>query len=317
MSSSTRLRYLINLFFDEYHYLYPCIDQDHFDVQLQGLFEHYSADQDCLYLSDGEPGTLVFAALTCEILAIAEHIEADGQSPTHEERNVRGQAWERESARLLGLASQSADNIMDTVRLYMLEVLYMLMRENFRKASQALCRAVELSFALGLNDESTWVSCSGAEARSRRVLWWTIYFFDRRMAYRLGRPYMIRDAEVAVADFAADIRTMESPPLHLSAHPAARISLDGDWFHYLQFNIGWGRLFSKAWDSLYSLTSPKAGNVEEIEIMETLLAKLKRSLPAAMKWRDTRNSGNTQPDVPDRKFRMRLVVYTVSIHPYS
>ncbi|KIW42190.1 uncharacterized protein PV06_05759 [Exophiala oligosperma] len=322
ISSSTRLRYLLNLFFDEYHYLYPCIDQDRFDIQLQGLFEHYSVHQDCLFLSAGEPESLVFAALTCKILAIAEHIEADGQSPTTTtnelppERNVRGQAWDRESARLLGLASQSADDIMDTVRLFMLEVLYMLMRENFRKASQALCRAVELAFALGLNDESTWAGCSIAEARSRRVLWWTIYFFDRRMAYRLGRPYMIRDSEVAVADFTADIRTMESmppPALHLSTSTPTRISLDVDWFHYLQFNLGWGRLFAKAWDSLYSLTSPRAGNVEEIEIMETLLAKLKRSLPTEMKWRDTlSSSGSTQPpDVPDRKIRMSLVVYTI------
>lgn len=96
ISSSTRLRYLLNLFFDEYHYLYPCIDQDRFDIQLQGLFEHYSVHQDCLFLSAGEPESLVFAALTCKILAIAEHIEADGQSPTTTtnelppERNVRG-----------------------------------------------------------------------------------------------------------------------------------------------------------------------------------------------------------------------------------
>ncbi|KIW87603.1 uncharacterized protein Z519_11928 [Cladophialophora bantiana CBS 173.52] len=265
---------------------------------------------------------VIFAALTCMVIAIAEHIEADGHSPTDGspcKRIVRGQAWYREGVRLLSLSSRHADKIMDTVRLFMLETLYMLMRENFRRSSQALCRAVELSFSLGLNDESTWANCSCAETRSRRILWWTIYFFDRRMAYKLGRPYMIRDAEVSVADFTADIRAMESSRVHLPilltgdlnpSGPIASIPLDGDWIHYLQFNIGWGRLFSKAWDSLYSLTSPRAGSIEEIEIMEALLAKLKRSLPPGMKWQDPASSSSMEADVPDRKVRMRLVIYT-------
>ncbi|KIX05591.1 uncharacterized protein Z518_06463 [Rhinocladiella mackenziei CBS 650.93] len=322
ISSSTRLKYLLNLFFEEYNFLYPCIDRDAFNLQLQCLLQHYSPDQDCLYLSDADPEMLIFAALTCMVLAIAEHIEADGHFPTDgnpHERIVRGQAWYRESARLLSLSSRHADKIINTVRLFMLETLYMLMRESFRRSSQVLCRAVELSFSLGLNDESTWTSCSCAETRSRRVLWWTIYFFDRRMAYKLGRPYMIRDAEVSVADFTADIRAMESSRAHLpilligdlnASGPIASTPLDCDWIHYLQFNIGWGRLFSKAWDSLYSLTSPRAGIIEEIEIMEALLAKLKRSLPPGMKWQDPVSSSSTEADVPDQKVRMRLVIYT-------
>ncbi|KIW30217.1 uncharacterized protein PV07_05976 [Cladophialophora immunda] len=316
ISSSTRLKYLLKLFFDEYHFLYPCIDEESFEVQLQCLFEHYSPDQDCLLLSDGDPEMLVFAAMTCKVLAIAEHIEADGHSSTDAhppERIVRGEAWNRESIRLLGLCSRTADKLMDTVRLFMLETLYMLMKENFRKASQALCRAVELSFSMGLNDESTWASCSGEEARSRRILWWTIYFFDRRMAYRLGRPYMIRDSEVSVADFTADIRAIESARIRLPVAGTATTSLDGHWIHYLQFNVGWGRLFAKAWDSLYSLASPRAGSIEEIEIMEALLSKLKRTLPPEMKWKDPIGSSGTETDVPDRMVRMRLVIYTVSI----
>ncbi|OQU95826.1 Fungal specific transcription factor domain-containing protein [Cladophialophora immunda] len=313
ISSSTRLNYLLKLFFDEYHFLYPCIDEESFEVQLQCLFEHYSPDQDCLLLSDGDPEMLVFAAMTCKVLAIAEHIEADGHSSTDAhppERIVRGEAWNRESIRLLGLCSRTADKLMDTVRLFMLETLYMLMKENFRKASQALCRAVELSFSMGLNDESTWASCSGEEARSRRILWWTIYFFDRRMAYRLGRPYMIRDSEVSVADFTADIRAIESARIRLPVAGTATTSLDGHWIHYLQFNVGWGRLFAKAWDSLYSLASPRAGSIEEIEIMEALLSKLKRTLPPEMKWKDPIGSSGTETDVPDRMVRMRLVIYT-------
>lgn len=324
ITSSTRLRYLLKLFFEEFNVYYPCVDEETFNHSLQSLLRQDSLENDYISIPNDDPELLNFAALACMVLAVAEFIEADSNVPSkHHDHTppLRGQDWYHESIRLLDSCSRYAATTIDTLRLHMLEALYLLMRELFRRSSHALCRAVELSFVLGFNDEATWVGCTPEEVRSRRILWWTIYFFDRRLAYKFGRPYMIRDSEVSVSDFAADLHEMEvanpNPKLLLDVQTgdlerSKTTHVDFEWFHYLQFNIRWGRLFAKAWDTLYSLNSSQAGSIDEIEMMEALLAKLRRSLPPGMAGGDPPAARDAVDDPPDRKARMKLVIYTVS-----
>jgi len=309
------------LFFEEFNYFYPCVDQAEFNTSVRKLLAQTSESTNSLRSTEEGHQMERFTALLFMVLAIAEfyEISARPNDPT-----ARGEGWYRESMRLLDKCSWQTSISIEIVGLHMLECLYMLMRQNFRKSSQALCQTVELAYALGLNDESSWDCFTAVQRRSYRTLWWTIYLHDRRLAHKLGRPYLIRDSEVSVVDFAPDIAALEDgkekqrgPQVTNTAGYlqtsclSEKLDFGADWYHYLQFHVKWSRLFAKAWDAFYSLKRSGPRDVEEFEVMEALLEKMKASLPPLLRWDTNCDMPSIRACSSDHKMRLKLVIQTV------
>lgn len=317
---TSRLYFLLNLFFEEFNYFYPCVDQDEFNMSVRKLLDQTSESTNSLPSTEESHQMERFTALLLMVLAIAEFYEISARP---NDPSPRGEGRYRESMRLLDKCSWQSSISIEIVGVRILECLYMLMRQHFRKSSQALCQTVELAYALGLNDESSWNCSTAAQCRSYRTLWWTIYLHDRRLAHKLGRPYLIRDSEVSVADFAPDIAALENgmerersqmkdPTGHLQRSCLSeKLDFGADWYHYLQFHVKWSRLFAKAWDTFYSLKRSDPCDMDEVEVVEALLEKTKASLPSHLRWDTNCNMQSIRACSSDHKMRLKLVIQTV------
>ncbi|RFU29417.1 hypothetical protein B7463_g6929, partial [Scytalidium lignicola] len=321
LPSNQRLDYLVQLFFREFGVFYPCIELEDFCDRLSDQIQDRSQDQTVLYLSMDQPECISFWALTSMVLAVAEFLDTGATTGLQQQQSLgknscADKGWYRESKRLCRLCPRRKTTNLNILRLHILEAIFTLMLEDFRESSHAISAAVDLAFLLDLHNESAWAPCSSKERRSRRVLWWTLYLFDRRISHKLGRTYLIPDSEVLVNDFCSDFddeahpSTFNQPAsiedqnelVSATSIPASSSYLyDQDWYYYLQFHVEWSRLFSKAWDALFGLRAPKAGDAEEIESIEALLLKLKRNLPSDLEWENFSLCDCLQAGVPDRK----------------
>lgn len=93
-----------------------------------------------------------------------------------------------------------------------------------------------------LYDESVWNNVTEENAHRRRMLWWIIYFLDRKIAQRMGGPYIVRDNEVAVSEFHA-LPSMSSETTHIC--------------NYMQALVNLANLWSQAWGCFFAATAPK------------------------------------------------------------
>lgn len=297
------------------------------------MLKEYSQDGDTLHLPLDKPGIVTFAALTSMILAIAEFLDSGvpgeayltSHSPGNREAHEN---WYKQCRRSLTLRPEREKRHLDDVRIHVLEAMYHLMLENFQESSRAITEAVELALCLDLNKEASWETTSNRERSWRRVLWWTLYLFDREIAQKVGRTYLIPDKEVLVDDFSNCFSDMHisaggsqysaSAQLH-DIHNASPMSspssdpYDKDWYYYLQFLVAWTRLKTKFWDALVGWEALKAGDADVIEAIEALLLKLKRNLPDHMQWENYVLADCIRDGVPDCKIRLRLLIFTVCV----
>jgi hypothetical protein len=311
---------LTRLFFDDYGYFYPCVLYDYYIPRLQNLLNYSNLRQHQLQIPAGDSEGVTLAAQMCMTLAIAEFLEGEVDDVASNASSC-GRHWHLESQRLLATLTPRLSVSDNTVSVYTLEALYAVLLEQFEEASASLARAIDLALALGFNNESAWPEGSTSQRQARRTLWWTIYFLDRRFAHRFGRSFLIRDVEVSVGGFINDACGTEETMSINAENPdsapndifgaLSRSYYDRSWYHYLEFNIRWSRIFSKAWDALYSLNASAAGDADEIEVIEALLLKVKRQLPPELDWDVTFDLADGVR--PSTKFltRMRLIMFTV------
>lgn len=320
----SRLFHLTRLFFDDFGYFYPCVYYDDYMSRLPKLLSHHHPGEDDLQIPANNAENISLAALMCMVMAIAEFLDGDVESTTGAPTS-RGEGRLRQSKRLLKHHAQHCSANDDVIRIYALRAMYEVMRERFEQASDDLARAVNSAFALGLNNESTWPTGSSQQLQARRTLWWTIYYLDRRFGHRFGRSFLIRDVEVLVDEFDDDFPsvdvatgTAEDERMSYAGLPddfslvPSQSYYDDYWYHYLKFNVKWSRIFAKAWDALYSLNATAAGDPDEIEALEALLAKLKRQLPPELDWENSSEAEDEpNPACWERRARLKLIVFTV------
>jgi hypothetical protein len=184
--------------------------------------------------------------------------------------------------KLLQHCSSSKTVNLDLVRYHTLGSLYMMNSELLQSASHAIATAIQLAMVVRLNDEALWGDCSAEETASRRKLWLTIYFLDRKISQRNGTPYLIRDSEVAVDEFEpkSTLRPSNLESVHSSGQselsPNSEPSLATSYF---QFLVNFSKLWGQIWDTFYAAVAPKRGDWREVEIMDTRILLIRRQLP--------------------------------------
>lgn len=315
---------LLKYCFDELEIYYPCIDRVDFYQRLSVLF-----GQHCLYkgkstLIPRKPEYLALAALACSMVTIATYLDG----PPESDRNIDSRdtyaaaawEWHLESRRLLEAYAWENHASPDTICIHVFEVLYYTMTERCGAMSIAKTIAVELAFALQLNNEASWPQMTHREREYRRLLWWLIYVLDRRISIRTKHPYLIRNSDVFVGEFTAQSRMhyLADGPFQFQRTPPdmqfdmCRWPLPSnpneDWFMYWQFNVRCAKIAERVWDHCYSLRMEGAVDVNELD---ALLFKLESSLPPTLLWNSGVLLDLIQEGKTDRYLRLRLIIFEV------
>ena len=190
--------------------------------------------------------------------------------------------------------------------------------------SKAMAVTVDLVFATKLNDESTWISCTLRDQEYRRLLFWTVYYMDRRVALKVNRPIMIRENDFDVGDFTLDSKKqyMKDSLFAIVADEGAQASNPllqwpqpskptEDWFEYLMFNVRWSTMATGVWDSFFSLRAMKTADFVKASSADQMLTGLQKSLPSSIQWDAKRLPKLLQMGETDRAFRLRLYIFEV------
>lgn len=317
-----KLGLLLKCWFEEMEIFYPCIDRADFYERLSALFiEHCTCRNDMTTVPQ-EPRHLYLAALTCAMVSVAVYIGggAEPHSQLEEDDYYRNNSisWYLESQRLLGcIPNYAREPNFDLLSLQVVAVLFMTILENKAQVAQAMALAVELAYALQLNDESAWLNLSTRQKEHRRLQWWTVYHLDRRVALSVGRPILIRESEFSVEEYTAKsfqaytrdaerLIDQDQRCMLQWVTPSARTS---QWFDYLQFLLSWDKLVAQVWDDLFSLRAVKQPDVVHVSRTDKLLTRLQNNLPPSLEWNYKSLPLSMQLGVVDRMFRLRLIVF--------
>ncbi|TVY18039.1 hypothetical protein LARI1_G001625 [Lachnellula arida] len=293
----SRLRHLVTVYFGEMGSFFPVLDQDDTHKRIfQALDALDYSEYETIIDVDAQNHAII--ALLCNMLAIGESMDSNAGDkedsrpgwPTY----VRGR-------KLLQQCSSSNQIDLDLIRYHTLGALYMLNGDLLQSASQAISIAVQMSMFARLNDQRSWGKCTTLEKEFRQTLWWTIYYLDRRITQRLGTPYLIRDAEVAVEDF--EIQG-NSTAVEFNQDPTTvPVTI------YYQVLINFSRLWGRIWDTFFAATARKSGNPEEIEITDTRILYLRKTLSQHLTWDSDRVSTYVSKGEREPQIRQRLTIF--------
>ncbi|KAL6171771.1 hypothetical protein ACJQWK_02774 [Exserohilum turcicum] len=332
LAPNMRIYQLLDLYFDEFNFPLPVVHRTEFTQQLRALFAtHYNKRTARLSIKDAKPEEITFLALTCMMLAIAEHSAFNSLAKTGNRLCDRG--WFMESKRIMTEHYRRRPANFDLVRLRLVESFYMIAIERVDRFSAAVIDAVNEALTAGLNNQKTWAGCSADSYSSDRALWWVLYLMDRQAAQRYGRSYLIHDTDFMVDDFSEECRqvlsTDRSVPIpFLVCESLDRTSSSNaenqpqhayinqyEWFSYLQFLVTIGRLTARSCDSFYCLRSPKAGDHEETTIIDALLLRASNAICPTLAWQSDPAPDLSAIGQPASKqlTDLRLLVYLVSL----
>ncbi len=326
LKAESNLGFLLKYCFDELEFFYPCVNRQDFYNRLFQMLPSASSDNDeeiSHKVRQAEYRAL--AALVCRMLSIAAFLGA-GAGPQErlqgDDHYVKASlSWHVESHKLLADSSANDEVSFDAIRAYLLEVIYMTMVQRPRGASKAIAIAIDLSFSIRLHDEQTWTADTPTETEHFRQLWWTVFHLDRRVAFMIGRPYIIRDADFAVGELTTVSRdiyltartsTSSFPPCIGNVAPEdLPVTLTEDWFDYFLFSVKWSKIATRAWDKFFSVRSSKSFDADNIELIDALLLKLKSDLPCSLTWDAKRLPMHIYAGDSDRAFRLQLIIFEV------
>ncbi|KAF5707605.1 hypothetical protein FMUND_11013 [Fusarium mundagurra] len=305
-----RLVDLLHIFWGQHNPFFPCMDQ----CQLQeGLFQWLPA-------AGYGPGALsvrVTPAFTplalnlCVALAVAEFVDPQRGLALPDEtinKSIPGKPWHDKSLVILEGFFPSRDQEIELVRYHVLEAMYLIYTEQLRQASKAIAVAVQLAIRAELHDQSSWTNLTPAMADSRRILFWCLYYLDRRISEKCGQPYLFRDDEICMTEMATSI---VSGPLPSANGGGESLVSNIAMKHYVQHLIDWSHLWTDIWDTLFSIRSRKLGGDVRYHVksanwrIEHMLA----NLPSELQWRPNNlRSGSSRQD--ERRARLPLLAFS-------
>lgn len=325
-----KLGLLLKHCFDELEAYYPCIDRISFYERLSAFFIESCSCREGITWIPMRAEELSFAALICGMLrlgtywggAAERHETIEGDKPYLES----SWSWHLEGRKILDrIPWWREEPNLDILRFYTLEVLYMSMLEKRGNSTNAMAIAVDLAFALSLNNEASWTVHNAWEKEQMRLLWWTIYYLDRRVALRERRSMLINDTDFIVGELdleskekylnqatSAALRNMQTSNCALSINWPQPSKLTDDWYRYYIFQLRWSKVVTRIWDEFLSLRAVKQIIPEKISEADALIMKLQEELPPSLVW-DSRNLPSTmRTSDMDRAFRLQLVIFEVA-----
>lgn len=290
-----RLKMLLNVYFRDVDSYFPFIERERTEAHiLQALTRIGYAEHQHIVDVDFHSHSAI--ALLCSMIAVAECFCTTSDQRTDDVRPGWSIfVWGR---KVLQYCSSPNYVDLDIIRYHALSAEYLMQSEMLQAASQVISNAAQLAMLVRLNDQRAWrKQLSEQEIHDRKMLWWVVYFLDRKIAQRIGGPYCIRDNEVAVSEFSFELPC---------SSPRACTE------NYIQALVNLAKLWTQIWDTFFATAAPKPADGREIEVMDTRILVAQRELPSELTWSTElldnvyMPQGETEPQV-----RRRLSIFIV------
>ena len=296
------LQHLLDVYFCDFDCYFPFMERQGTESRIYRVLRRlgYSSYNRMLLVTSQALSTM---ALTCIMLAMAECL--DSAEGARDADSRPGWAMYRQACKAAQRFAYSKDVDLDVVRTQCIIAAYLMHSEVLRAASQAISVAFQLATAIKLNDQNAWTQHSSEEIATRRLLWWVMYFLDRRIAQKSGLTYHIRDVEFNVDDFQAQI-----PQQDRNAVSQGRL-LSSTTVYYLQALISLARLWGQIWDKFFATGATKRADWLEVEIMDTQILNARRQLPEEMTWDVEKMKDYVLTGDSELGLRRRVQIYTV------
>ena len=307
-----RLVAFLQVFWAQHNPFFPCSNRGQFQQDLLQWLPAagYGPGRTVVRVT---PTFTPLALNLCIILAVAEFVDPQRGSRMSDhpiDQSIPGKLWHDTSLKLLDRFSPAFDQEVEIVRFHVLEAMYLTYTEQLRQASKVIAVAVQLAVRAGLHDQSSWTDLTPKMADSRRILFWSLYYLDRRISEKCGQPYLLRNEEVYVAEIV-------TPAVHGHLLPingdGESVAFNTAMRHYVQHLIDWGHLWTDVWDTLFSLRVRKF--VDDMSYVKSTNGQIERmlaNLPPELQWRPERLKSGTGIE-DERQARLPLLTYSVSI----
>lgn len=286
----TRLDALLDIYFCDLDSFFPFIERDGTRTRIHAALQRlgHGDNQTIIDVPSSDHSTI---ALLCNMLAVAECFCVSGLGS----EDIRpGWSLFLRGRKLIQHYSSPTKIDLQLIQYQALSSEYLMQSEQLHDALQAISNAGQLAMRARLNEERTWGALPDREILNRKMLWWTIYFLDRKISQRTGSTYVIRDTEVAVSGF-------------------SQTSVDRN-DRYMQALIELGRLWSLIWDIFFAAAAPRPVDWKEVEIMDTRILVVQRELASCLTWEtDLLDQVYIAQQEPEPHIRRRLAIFIVII----
>ncbi|KAM3418714.1 hypothetical protein BST61_g4691 [Cercospora zeina] len=186
-------------------------------------------------------------------------------------------------------AATDSPGDMDRICYYTLGAVYLFRLELLSHASGYITQAWNAATVQGLNDQSSWPRACCSTNLTRQKLWWTIYCIDIHVSRRRGKPYLIRESEVAVAEFMPELSLV-------SKHAGREVTTVYEHFlsfgdcsvremEYFQTSVNLCRVWKQIWDALFSAKFGRYVEPQDVELLDARILHLERLTPPSLKWK--------------------------------
>lgn len=291
-----KLRTLLDVYFRDLDAYFPFLDRKLTESRILRTLTKlgYSEGQHIVDVDFRHHSTV---ALLCNMIAVGECFCSADSGNEDVRPGWSSFVWGR---KLIQSCSSPKYVDLDLIRYHALSAEYLMQSELLQAASQAISNATQLAMLERLNDERAWQHLPKQEATDRKLLWWIIYFLDRKIAQRIGAPYIIRDVEVSVSEFwtedtSGSIYTTDK---------------------YMQSLVNLAKLWTQIWDSFFATAAAAAGRADwrEVEVMDTRILIVQRELSDELTWETgLLDSMYLARGEPETQIRRRISIFIVCI----
>lgn len=305
------LQDLIEVFFKDMNLLLPILNQNETIPRITRTLKALGYNEQTGIVSSYAEHA-VFLGIIFYISAIA-----DTEAPDLRADTARlGWNWFQKGQQLSKYFTTMKPGDLDRVCYYTLGAVYLLRLELLSHASAYIMQAWNAATVTGINNQSSWPRASYSTNFNRQKLWWALYYIDTHVARRRGRPYLIRDSEVAVAEFVPQLSIMEKHTAHESIpvheHPLSLGDTGIQDMEYYQISVNLSHLWKQIWDTLFCARQGHYADAQDVEILDARILYLERLAPSSLKWKGQKVLCQQNQGESEIFIRRRLLCQLVS-----
>ena len=287
-----KLHRLLQVFFREFDCYWPCLHPTNMRIRLSEFLSAVNYGEFNVKVCIGFQHYKI-AAILCSALAFGSPFVS---SPGTAEWRP-GWKYYLQSKQVMQHFEGCGEDDLEVVIYHTLAASFLLHAETLRFASHHVLQGFQSALNMGLNHQNQ-AHDHPFELASRRSLWWVLYFLDKRITQKSGIAYFIRESEVAVEEIEADISSGNDETTRA----------------FLQSMITHSRLWTFVWDNFFAPNAPKAGNYDEIQMVDARIVILHQKNRKGLHWDPEKMDLYTRNGETEHQIRRRLLVYLVCHH---
>ncbi|KAJ8109876.1 hypothetical protein OPT61_g7139 [Boeremia exigua] len=229
----------IDTFFRELQVCHPCID------------EHLFRDRSEKMLARAEvhPDDTCFLALNYVMFAL--HIASTEVIQPCSDDKLPGWLWLQLADDVIGKRQLYGQGDISLAQFLLLKAIYYTLVDQPSLAYNTIGLASRYVLQQNLNRQSALPKAGIWESFERLHVFWNILIADRRISLSCGRPYTIRDTDIAV-ERPSRIFQRDIAPTLQSSQQHDRLSDANSASMFLSCMIDWSRFAGSLWDGLFA-----------------------------------------------------------------